>query len=353
VAGNADQQSNGANQYGNGQEIDQPTGIGYAMQWKRSNEDYDQSQCDSLNPEASGVHENFAPEVKISGETGDKTFLETSGDENSGDGNYGTGRGPANPTGNSGSRTGDDKENDVSGAAQQRQQGQLRLHPNVTQRQHRKHRYHEHKSPRKLIRAASREAAPYARNDGGRSTTAQFHNNDAAGQATIEGHGGLRPSNVYDPTGHSHNAEHRFQQQHDPNLYAAWGNDTGRPPQQSRLYPTSTLPGGPGDDRSMGAHPMQGHFYDPVVGQPYTYSTQQKVEMLPIGAQQPVQPVWVDTSQWQMFNDARSPSRSAESANDASWRFLGATAQTLLEKMEREQGTGAEAAGAAAQAQAE
>ena len=72
VAGNADQQSNGANQYGNGQEIDQPTGIGYAMQWKRSNEDYDQSQCDSLNPEASGVHENFAPEVKISAKTGDK-----------------------------------------------------------------------------------------------------------------------------------------------------------------------------------------------------------------------------------------------------------------------------------------
>ena len=222
VAGTAnEQQSNGANPHGNGQEVDHSTGFGIATQWKRSNDEQDPFKNDSRNPEASEGHENFAPEVKISAKTGDKAHLETAGDENSGDGNYGTGRGPANPTGNCGSRTGDDKENDDCDAAQQRQQGQQRLHPNVTQRKHRHHKHHEHKSPRKLIRAASREAAPYARNDGGRSTTAQFHNNDAAGQATIEDHGGLRPSNIFDPAGQSYNAEHSFQQQHDPNRYAA------------------------------------------------------------------------------------------------------------------------------------
>ena len=350
VAANATEQSNGAKPYGNSQEIDQPTGFGIAMQWKRSIDEQDPSEHDFLNPEASGVHENFAPKVKKSGKTGDTVPLDTSGD-----GNNETSRGPAYPTRNSESRTGDEKEDDDCDATQLQHQGQQRLHPNVTLRQYRSHRHHDHKSPRKLIRAASREASPYARNDGGRSTTAHIHNNDAAGEATNGDHRGLRAGNISDPTGRPHSATHSFQQHHNPNLYAAWEHDTGRPPHGTTGQDaTSTLPGWDGADRSMGTYQVQGYNYGPFMGNPTAYSPLQSMERTTLGAQHSVQPVWVDTSQWRIFTNAMSPSSAAESVNAASWRFLGTTAQNLLDKMEREQVPGAgAAAGAAAQGQAD
>ena len=102
---------------------------------------------------------------------------------------------------------------------------------------------------------------------------------------------------------------------------------------------------------------MPGHGYIPPLGQPIPYLPQQGSDRSSTGTQQRAQPAWVDTAQWQIFTNAMSPSSAAESANDASWRFLGTTAQNLLDKMEREQereqvpGAGY-AAGAAAQVQA-
>ena len=352
VAGTAtEQQSNGANPHGNGQEIDHPIGFGIATQWKRSNDEQDPSKHDDQKPEAeaSGFHADFAPKVNKSDETGGKVLLGCSGD-----GNNGTGTTPSYPTGNSGSRTDDENKSDDSDATQPQQQGHQLLHPNVTVRKQRDHRHHEYKSPRQLIRTASREASPYARNDGGRSTTAHIHNNDAAGGTTSEDHGGLRAANSFDPAGIPYSATNSFQQQHDPNFYAAWGHDTGRPPQASfGQDPSNTLPFQDGADRSMGPYPMPGHGCVPLMGQLTPYSPLQNMERAQIGAQQPVQPVWVDTAQWQIFTNAMSPSSAAESANDASWRFLGTTAQNLLDKMESEQVPGAgAAAGAAAQGQA-
>jgi hypothetical protein len=99
---------------------------------------------------------------------------------------------------------------------------------------------------------------------------------------------------------------------------------------------------------------MSGHGYIPPLRQPNPYSPQQGSDRSPTGTQQRAQPAWVDTAQWQIFTTAMSPSSAAESANDASWRFLGTTAQNLLDKIEREQVPGAEsAAGAAAQVQAD
>ena len=185
VAANDDQHSNGVNPDGNGQEIDQPTGFGIATQWKRSNDEQDPSKHDIQKPEdeSSGFHANLAgagfhayadsaQKVNKSDETGGKVHLESSGN-----GNYGTGTTPAYPTGNSGSQTGDENKNDDCDATQPQQQGQQLLHPNVTVRKQRIHRHHDYKSPRQLIRTASREASPYARNDGGRTTTAHIHNN--------------------------------------------------------------------------------------------------------------------------------------------------------------------------------
>ena len=103
---------------------------------------------------------------------------------------------------------------------------------------------------------------------------------------------------------------------------------------------------------------MPGHGHISPLGQPNPYSPQQGSEWVPIGTQQRAQPAWVDTAQWKVFTNAMSPSSAAESVNDASWRFLGTTAQNLLDKIEREQereqvpGAGY-AAGAAAQVQAD
>ena len=101
AAGNATEHSNGKSPYGNSQEIDYPTEYGIAMHWKRSNGEYDHSKYDTLNPEDSGIHADFAPKVKKYDETGDKDTLESSEDEI---GNNGT-RDPTDPTVDSGSRT--------------------------------------------------------------------------------------------------------------------------------------------------------------------------------------------------------------------------------------------------------
>ena len=133
-----EQQSKWCKPQGKGQEIDQSTGFGIATQWERSNDEQDPSKQDIQKPEdqSSGFHANLAgfhadsaQKVNKSDETGGKVLLGPSGD-----GNNGTGTIPSYPTGNSGSRTGDEKQHDDCCAPQPQQQGQQTLHPNVTMR---------------------------------------------------------------------------------------------------------------------------------------------------------------------------------------------------------------------------
>ena len=80
-AGQATEQSNGAYPYGNGQNIDQPTGYGFASQWERSNGDHEHSNFDFKNTVSQDFNANFATEVCESAKTGKLTLA------NSRDGN--------------------------------------------------------------------------------------------------------------------------------------------------------------------------------------------------------------------------------------------------------------------------
>ena len=113
------EQSNGAYPYGNGQNIDQPTGYGFASQWERSNEDQIPSDDNFGNREYPDSSANFAHEVQESAKPG-KPILTSSRD-----GNLETGDSAPGDSPDSRSRTGVQNERGDDETPQgEQQQGQ-------------------------------------------------------------------------------------------------------------------------------------------------------------------------------------------------------------------------------------
>ena len=102
------------------------------------------------------------------------------------------------------------------------------LHQNVTIRQH---RCHALPTPRQLIREASREASTLVRDDNDRPAD-DTHPQNTAGKENEEAPTREHDADQYDPTGqYFQHPKGSFQQQHDSDMHAAWGNsrpeDTG------------------------------------------------------------------------------------------------------------------------------
>ena len=289
-ASHATEQSNGAYPDRNGQNIDKSTGYGIASQWKMSTEDIEHSNSDFRNEATEDLHRNFTTEVHESAKPGNPTL------EKPRDGNLTTGDNAPVDSRTSGTRTGVLNENGDEEVPQEhlQQQGQRPLHRNVTLR---KFRDRPIRTPRQLIRAASREAKPYAKNDSDHSTTANIHDNDAAGRQSYEDRGGLPAENIFDHQGHTSQHFTTNFRQHitsDPDAAPIELLQAGAVRVEQPHRPHSWQPTQVGQQGSGGSSNGL-----PLWGQNQVVHREETKPSAP--------PTWVDTAQWTLFQRATSP----------------------------------------------